>query len=304
MDCRLCIDLPKTIQTDSRIHICLNPKCGGKYFYATPMALTKYYNNFLHVTLEDEEMRKTLSRIGKTKNTTEYILAWKKFVKDVVHSKSVRDIVRLGIYYRMGIGVKKCQKIGQSLLNLTLKIEDEPKNPCPVCLDNEEDNGNFIMCNVCGNMVCGYCYPRLANRLCPTCRAPLLGNIPTRINNLKELIPRGGRVSNYSKIFIAVLISQTRPAEAFSLFSNAVECGCNKGLLLLARTYLMGKGTVRDVKMGVSLLELGIKRGEPGCMIELGYIYSRGLYGISKNKKRSLEFYCKAIEHGDPQGAL
>ena len=57
--------------------------------------------------------------------------------------------------------------------------EDEIENPCPICLDNEDDatvDGNRAgMCTACGQSYCGVCNTadhvgRLLN--CPTCRAP------------------------------------------------------------------------------------------------------------------------------------
>eukprot|EP00729_Bicosta_minor_P017331 gene17331-biopygen7477 len=59
--------------------------------------------------------------------------------------------------------------------------DDEIENPCPICLDNEDDatvDGKFPgMCFACGQSYCGACKAGgLADRSpnCPTCRAPLI----------------------------------------------------------------------------------------------------------------------------------
>eukprot|EP00729_Bicosta_minor_P015350 gene15350-biopygen20154 len=59
--------------------------------------------------------------------------------------------------------------------------EDGIENPCPICLDNEDDatveGESAGMCTACGQFYCGACKAGgLATRSpnCPTCRAPLI----------------------------------------------------------------------------------------------------------------------------------
>eukprot|EP00729_Bicosta_minor_P032518 gene32518-biopygen16266 len=61
----------------------------------------------------------------------------------------------------------------------TVDEGDEIENPCPVCLDNEDDatvvGDHAGMCTACGQSYCGACKAGgLADRSpnCPTCRAP------------------------------------------------------------------------------------------------------------------------------------
>eukprot|EP00729_Bicosta_minor_P024496 gene24496-biopygen26450 len=70
---------------------------------------------------------------------------------------------------------------GRSSNTVAIDEEDEIENPCPVCLDNEDDatvdGNNAAICTACGQSYCGACNAGgLADRSpnCPTCRAPLV----------------------------------------------------------------------------------------------------------------------------------
>eukprot|EP00729_Bicosta_minor_P001318 gene1318-biopygen10838 len=89
------------------------------------------------------------------------------------------DAVKPGIGERGG-GEAAAAAAGGGSSN-TVDEEDEIENPCPVCLDNEDDAtvyGDMAgMCTACGQSYCSACKAGgLADRSpnCPTCRAPLV----------------------------------------------------------------------------------------------------------------------------------
>ena len=75
--------------------------------------------------------------------------------------------------------------------------DDEFENPCPFCLDNEDDayvDGNQNgMCSACGQFYCGACSTlegmgQMQSPNCPTCRAPMHVSEKEQFKRLLKLV--------------------------------------------------------------------------------------------------------------------
>jgi TPR repeat protein len=67
------------------------------------------------------------------------------------------------------------------------------KHPCPICLDNEDDFGDDLICFSCGQMFYGNCKKSLEQRRttnCPTCRAGFGSSDKLDVRRLRQLLAR------------------------------------------------------------------------------------------------------------------
>eukprot|EP00035_Acanthoeca_spectabilis_P021692 m.439667 g.439667 ORF g.439667 m.439667 type:complete len:1248 (+) comp18410_c0_seq1:450-4193(+) len=145
--------------------------------------------------------------------------------------------------------------------------EHEPKNPCPICLANEDDSGEVGMCYACGALFCGECNtPDKIGRLpCPTCRYNLPG-VPEK--TIVELLHKLLRTRNEGR----------HTAHALHILGSA---------------YIKGKGVEKDVEKGARMVKGAADRGCVAATVTLGICYERG-DGVAKDLAKAIALYTEA----------
>lgn len=315
--CRLCSNFRLPPKPDSSVKKCINPDCDQKYFNITPNEMISYYLIFLRATLsERKEDQKYRTLLGKKFSSryyreTSYRVAWEFFIEEVVNNRDIMDIACLGVYYSRGIGVKKSSFMADLFFALSEKYRSlclDDIDLCPVCTVNPDNGEGSLMCEVCTKMVCGFCQKRLPTKKCPSCNSDWNGTLVEKMEKLRKAIrTRRGRNIENAKVFLgwAVLKCPSEPNhQAYMLASEAIANHCDKGYLLLATLYLTGKGCVKNVPTAIRILETGVLKGRPECMLELAKIHNTG-EGTKKNKHKAMDFYklaalngsCTALNH-------
>lgn len=307
--CRLCQKFRSLPKPDSSIKRCIDPKCEQKYINVTPNEMITYYLKFLRLTLSDERYRTLLGKkfSSRYSRDSSYRVAWEYFTEEVINNRDSIDISRIGVYYSRGVGVKKSSFVADLFFALAekyrsiLSIYTDDNDLCPVCTVNPDTGEGSVMCEVCTNMVCGFCYKRLPAKKCPTCNSELNGTLVQKIERLKTAIrTRQGRTIENAKVFLGWAILKC-PSEsnhhAYILASEAIMRNCDMGYLLLATLYLTGKGCIKNIPTAIRILETGARKRQPECMLELAKLYNTG-EGVKKNKYKALDFYKLAALSG------
>ena len=109
----------------------------------------------------------------------------------------------------------------------------EPVNPCPICFEEEEDEGICGICLRCGNVFCGGC--NIPSKLgkttnCPMCRYDMDMSLDDRISKTKVLIQKGKKLGPlYSNL--GVLLSQRGDdkEEMKEAFEKSISFGYHMG---------------------------------------------------------------------------
>jgi len=151
--------------------------------------------------------------------------------------------------------------------------DDEFENPCPVCLDNEDDayvDGKTSgQCSACGQMVCGACNAGIsATQKCPTCRAPL-------IVSHEEVFKR-----------LWKLVHNRSPGRHTPAAQNR-----------LGLAYADGTGVGQDGKEAVKWYRCAADQGDGSAQFNLGKMYGNG-QGVEQDDKEAVKWYRLAAEHG------
>ena len=299
--CDLCERFDGPLKPDSSIRNCINSKCEKSWFHATPLEMIQYYLFFLRRTLFLENHRITLSKKFSSRFSRDntYTTSWEVFIDEVVNNKDNLDISRVGVYYSKGIGVKKSVFMADLLFALAERFRSSPtlsliyapcegggerlvgEGICPVCTSNPDNGDGAIICEICTNMICNFCYKRLPTKKCPTCNEPYCKNTKTKIKRLREAIKRRrGRNIENAKVFLAQLIlldSDESDCQAYTLSSEAIMRGCKKGYYVLGSLYLRGKGCIKNIPTAIRIFETGARKGQSDCMIELGRLHTAGV---------------------------
>eukprot|EP00729_Bicosta_minor_P032828 gene32828-biopygen3824 len=215
--------------------------------------------------------------------------------------------------------------------------EDEIENPCPICLDNEDDtivDGKRAgMCSACGQSYCGACKAGgLADRSpnCPTCRAPLIVLREKEFKRMWKLVHdrSPGRHTPVAQYSLGVMYDKGKGVEqdhveAVKWYRKSAEAGYAMAQLCLANMYENGEGVEQDhveaakwlgtsavaefamaqYSMGGAYLdEKGVKQDyvEAGYAIvqcNLGNMYDNG-EGVEQDHVEAAKWYQKAAEAG------
>eukprot|EP00729_Bicosta_minor_P016962 gene16962-biopygen541 len=153
--------------------------------------------------------------------------------------------------------------------------EDEIVNPCPICLDNEDDatvDGSLPgMCSACGQSYCGACNAGgLADRSpnCPTCRAPI------SVSEEKEF-------KQWWK-----LEHDRSPGRHTPGVQNALGC-----------KYLDGKGVEQDHVEAAKWYRKSAKAGYAAAQYNLGLMYHKG-EGVEQDHVEAAKWFRKSAEAG------
>eukprot|EP00729_Bicosta_minor_P032471 gene32471-biopygen20873 len=189
--------------------------------------------------------------------------------------------------------------------------KDEIENPCPICLDNEDDaivdGAQYGMCLACGQSYCGACNAGgLADRSpnCPTCRAPFSvsdeedfkrcwklvydrspgRHTPAAQNNLGYMYDKGEGV-------------EQDHVEAVKWYRKSAEAGYADAQFNLGNMYRIGEGVEQDHVAAVKWYQKAAEAGNAPAQCSLGYMYFSG-EGVEQDHVEAAKWYRKAAEAG------
>ena len=168
----------------------------------------------------------------------------------------------------------------------------EPEHPCPICLDNADDDGLGSMCYSCGQQFCGDCVPAGLHEpgafpdslhCCPMCRADMTVS--------RELRGRKSRTR------------EREDRKEFAGFKNLAEVRAPgrhtaPAQMNLAMMYMDGEGTPRDRGEGMRLLKLAVKSGHAQAQHNLAVMYYNGMQGLPSNAGMAARLYRLAADQG------
>ena len=161
--------------------------------------------------------------------------------------------------------------------------EDEIENPCPICLDNDDDatvDGNVPgMCSACGQCYCGACntadlVARSPN--CPTCRAPFNVSGEEKFTRWWKLVHdrSPGRHTPPALFNLGYSYDigegvEEDHVEAAKWFRKAAEAGDAKGQYSLGLMYDTGKGVEQDFSKALKCFQLAGAQGFEHALLHL-----------------------------------
>eukprot|EP00729_Bicosta_minor_P013104 gene13104-biopygen14213 len=189
--------------------------------------------------------------------------------------------------------------------------EDEIENPCPICLDNEDDadvDGNlFGMCTACGQSYCGACNAGgLATRSpnCPTCRAPFGVSDEERFKRLWKLVHdrSAGRHTLAAQYHLGCMYETGRVVdqdhiEAAKWYRKSAEAGYALAQYNLGVMYRNGKGVEQDHVEAVKWFRKSAMAGLADGQYNLGTMYDNGK-GVEQDHVEAVKWYRKSAEAG------
>lgn len=188
--------------------------------------------------------------------------------------------------------------------------EDEFENPCPICLDNEDDatvnRMQAAMCASCGQMFCGACNYRIASTMeCPICREPLLRrehekNFLLHWKLLHDRPP--GRYTSPAQAEIARAYAtgegvQRSDVDAAKWYRLAAEKGFCVAQFNLGVLTCSGRGVKQDYTEGRKWFLKAAEQGDVLSQHQLGVLYSNSEYGML-NYRQSRQWWLLAVEQG------
>eukprot|EP00729_Bicosta_minor_P032519 gene32519-biopygen16267 len=157
----------------------------------------------------------------------------------------------------------------------TVDEEDEIENPCPVCLDNEDDatvvGDHAGMCGACGQWYCGACKAGgLADRSpnCPTCRAPLVVSAEENFERFWKL-EHDRSPGRHTPTVQYTLGDMHRIGEgvkqdyeeALKWYRKAAEAGHATAQYNLSVAYINGECVTQDRSEGLKWVQLAAVQG-------------------------------------------
>eukprot|EP00729_Bicosta_minor_P011824 gene11824-biopygen25110 len=189
--------------------------------------------------------------------------------------------------------------------------EDEIENPCPICLDNEDDatvdGAQRGMCSACGQSYCGACKADgLADRSpnCPTCRAPLVVSDEEEFKRLWKLEHdrSPGRhtavaQSNLGCLYLNGKGVEQDHVEAAKWFQKAAEAGNAMAQFNLGILYHTGKGVEQDHVEAAKWYRKAAKAGLTEAQHNLGIMHAHGK-GVEQDHVEAVTWSRKAAEAG------
>jgi TPR repeat protein len=181
------------------------------------------------------------------------------------------------------------------------------QNPCPICLDNEDNDDEFGMCNSCGQMYCGKCnmmeggMGSLDN--CPTCRAVLDVSDQEEVRRLWCLLERPcGRYTPVAQDSLGSFYENGTGVdqdytEAARLFRLAADQGHANSLMKLALCYIRGTGVDQNHPEAVRLYRLAADQGYASAQTFLATSYATGM-GVDQDYAEAVRVYRLAVNQG------
>eukprot|EP00729_Bicosta_minor_P004380 gene4380-biopygen16815 len=190
--------------------------------------------------------------------------------------------------------------------------EDGIENPCPICLDNEDDaavNGKSAgMCSACGQWYCGACNTAdLVTRSpnCPTCRAPLIVSDKEKFKRLWKLVHdrSPGRHTRAAQYNIGNRYNKGRGVEqdhveAAKWYRKSAEAGFAQAQYNLGLMYYKGDGIEQSYVQAAKWYRKSAEAGDLSAQHNLGNMYLNGK-GVAQDYVEAAKWYRKVAEAGD-----
>eukprot|EP00729_Bicosta_minor_P013443 gene13443-biopygen31112 len=199
---------------------------------------------------------------------------------------------------------------------LTVDDEDEIENPCPVCLDNEDDatvdDDKAGMCGACGQSYCGACKAGgLAVRSpnCPTCRAPLVVSAEEHFKQFWKLEHdrSPGRHTPVAQHTLGNMYYtghgvERNHVEAAKWFRKSAEAGYADAQWHLGIMYRDGEGVEHDPVEAANWYQKSAEAGDVMAQCTLGIMYRDGK-GVEQDHVEAVKWVRKSAEagHADAQ---
>eukprot|EP00729_Bicosta_minor_P032700 gene32700-biopygen10627 len=190
--------------------------------------------------------------------------------------------------------------------------DDDDENPCPICLDNEDDatvDGESAgICYACGQSYCGAC--NTADRVgrspnCPTCRAPLIVSDEENFKRLLQLEHdrSPGRHTPVAQYNLGTVYRdgegvEQDHVEAVKWFRKAAEAGDAAAQFNLGVMYRDGEGVEQDHVEAVKWYRKAAEAADADAQCNLGNMYENG-EGVAQDHVEAAKWYRKAAEAGD-----
>eukprot|EP00729_Bicosta_minor_P007000 gene7000-biopygen5174 len=189
--------------------------------------------------------------------------------------------------------------------------DDELENPCPICLDNEDDadvDGNLAgMCSACGQFYCGACNTndhvgRLLN--CPTCRAPIMVSDEENFKQLWKLVhdrspgrhTAAAQCNLGNRYHDGVGVEQDH-IKAAKWYRKAAEAGDAMAQCNLGNMYFNGKGVGQDHVEAAKWYRKSAEAGYAAAQCNLGFAYRNG-EGVEQDHVEAAKWLRKSAEAG------
>jgi hypothetical protein len=180
------------------------------------------------------------------------------------------------------------------------------QQPCPVCLDTEDDFGDFAMCTSCGQMYCGKCnvvegIGRVAS--CPTCRAVVDVSPQEQARRLRQLLERPwGKYTPVAQHNLGTICEKGTGVdqdhvEAVRLFRLAADQGYASAQYSLGVCYTIGTGVDQDHAEAVRWFRLAADKGYAGAQYNLGVYYFNGT-GVDLDDTEAVRWFRLAASQG------
>eukprot|EP00729_Bicosta_minor_P032571 gene32571-biopygen12476 len=190
--------------------------------------------------------------------------------------------------------------------------EDEIENPCPICMDNEDDapvDGDTPgMCSACGQCYCGACNTAdLVTRSpnCPTCRAPFTVSEEEDFTRYWKLVHdrSPGRHTPAAQFSLGCMYGNGEGVgqdhvEAAKWYRKSAEAGFAQAQYNLGNMYGKGKGVPQDHVEAAKWYRKSAEAGYAMAQFNLGVMYDTGK-GEEQDHVEAAKWYRKSAEAGD-----
>eukprot|EP00729_Bicosta_minor_P018105 gene18105-biopygen21239 len=193
----------------------------------------------------------------------------------------------------------------------TADEEDEIENPCPICLDNEDDatvDGNDAgICTACGQSYCGACTAGgLADRSpnCPTCRAPFTVSDESNFKRCWKLEHdrSPGRHTPVTQSSLGYMYYTGKGVkqdhvEAAKWFRKSAEAGDAVAQNNLGNMYDNGDGVEQDYVEAAKWYRMAAEAGDATAQYKFGNMYNDG-NGVEQDYVEAAKWFRKSAEAG------
>lgn len=182
---------------------------------------------------------------------------------------------------------------------------DDPQHPCPICFENEDDDGQSAMCFNCGQLYCGSCMlSGTMPRHCPTCRADSHVSDEVgfeRLLRMEKRSPGRHTPATYHLIGYAYYMGRGVPrnfAEAAKWYRLAADQGVVEAQCNLGQMCQVGEGVDQSCKEAIHLFQSAADKGDAQAQHSLGEMHREGL-GVPQNHKEAAKWWRLAADQGD-----
>eukprot|EP00729_Bicosta_minor_P032464 gene32464-biopygen20866 len=189
--------------------------------------------------------------------------------------------------------------------------DDEIENPCPICLDNEDDaivdGAHYAMCFACGQWYCGACKAGgLVDRSpnCPTCRAPFSVSDEENFKRLWKVVHdrSAGRHTPAAQYSLGVMYDtgegvKQDHVEAAKWYRKSAEAGNAHAQNNFGNMHDTGKGVEQDHVEAAKWFRKAAEAGLAVAQNNLGNRYLNGR-GVAPDHVEAVKWYRKAAEAG------